>query len=210
MTNKTKVVSYARVSTLLGQDVEHQLYGLRNLATQRGFDLVHEYTDEGISGTSERRPGLDQLIKDARRGLFSIVLIHSIDRLGRSTKHLLNLMEEFRNYNVSLISLRESLDFSTPTGQMAFVMLSAVATLEAQLTSERIKTALAVKKMVAEKSQNGWRCGRPPLSTEIEEDVLRLKAQGHSIRQISKLLGNVSKSSVSRILKDASLKGSEK
>lgn len=205
MKNEIKAVAYARVSTLLGQDVEHQLHGIRQLALQRGFILINEYIDEGISGTSERRPSLDKLIKDARRGLFSIVLVHSIDRLGRSTKHLLNLMDEFRHYNVSMISIRESLDFSTPTGQMALTMLSAVAQLEAQLTSERIKTALAVKKVLAEKSQNGWRCGRPPLDKIIEQDVLRLKAQGHSIRQISKILGNVSKSSVSRILKETSV-----
>lgn len=203
-----KAVAYARVSTLLGQDVENQLHGLRELAQQRGFELINEYVDEGISGTSERRPSLDKLIKDARRGSFSIILVHSIDRLGRSTKHLLNLMDEFRHFNISLISIRESLDFTTPTGQMALTMLSAVAQLEAQLTSERIKTALAVKKALAEKSQNGWRCGRPPLNPELENKVLLLKSTGLSIRQISKTLGNISKTSVARILKEASQKGS--
>ena len=203
-----KCAIYSRVSTLLGQSVEHQLHGLRDLANQRGFSIVSEYVDEGISGTSERRPSLDRLIKDARNGLFSVILIHSIDRLGRSTKHLLNLMDEFRHLNISLISIRENLDFTTPTGQMALTMLSAVAQLEAQLTSERIKTALAVKKALAEKSQNGWRCGRPPLSSELEEKVIQLKSNGLSIRQISKTLGNISKTSVARILKEASQKGS--
>ncbi|MFA6238142.1 MAG: recombinase family protein [Bacteriovorax sp.] len=208
MSNEIKAVAYARVSTLLGQDVENQLVGLRQLAHQRGFDLLAEYIDEGISGNKEKRPGLDRLIKDARRGLFSIVLIHSIDRLGRSTKHLLNLMEEFRHYRVSLISVRESLDFSTPTGQMALTMLSAVSQLEAELISERIKTALAVKKAIAAKTGNGWTCGRKPLSKEVEEDVIRLKSKGYSIRQISKELGTVSKSSVVRILKQVSQNGS--
>lgn len=207
MEKKINCVAYSRVSTLLNQDVENQLVGIRQLALQRGFTLVKEYSDEGVSGTAERRPGLDMLVRDARKGLFSHVLIHSIDRLGRSTKHLLNLIDELNHYKVSIISIRESLDFSTPTGQMALTMLSAVAQLEAQLTSERIKTALAVKKMIAQKSQNGWRCGRPPLSEETEQAVIKLKAQGNSIRGISKILGNVSKSSVSRILKEASLKG---
>jgi DNA invertase Pin-like site-specific DNA recombinase len=202
-----KAVAYARVSTLLGQDVQHQLHGIRQLAKQRDFNLVSEYIDEGISGTSERRPSLDRLIKDARKGLFSIIIIHSIDRLGRSTKHLLNLMDEFRHLNISIISIRESLDFSTPTGQMALTMLSAVAQLEAQLTSERIKTALAVKKALATKTGNGWRCGRPPLNSDLEEKVIQLRNDGKSIREISKLLGNISKSSVSRIIKEMSQKG---
>lgn len=202
MKNEIIAVAYARVSALRGQDIENQLHGIRQLALERGFILSSEYIDDGISETSEIRPNLDKLIRDAKQGLFSIVLVQSIDRLGRSTKHLLNLMDEFRHCNVSMILIRESLDFSTPTGQMALTVLSAVAQLEAQLTSERIKTALARKKVIAEISQNGWRCGRPPLSKDIEEEVLRLKAQGHSIRQIAWLLGNVSKSSVSRILKE--------
>lgn len=206
---KVKAIAYARVSTLLGQDVQHQLHGIRQLAKQRDYDLISEYIDEGISGTSEKRPSLDKLIKDARRGLFSIIIIHSIDRLGRSTKHLLNLMDEFRHLNISLISIRESLDFSTPTGQMALTMLSAVAQLEAQLTSERIKTAIAVKKALASKTGNGWKCGRPAITYETEQQVKLLRSQGRSVREISNLMGNISKSSVSRILKSMSQNGSE-
>lgn len=207
MSENIKAVAYARVSTLLGQEVEHQLHGIRLLSQQRGFNLINEFIDQGISGRSEKRPGLDQLIKEARQGKFKVIIIHSIDRLGRSTKHLLNLMEEFRFLNVSIISIRESLDFSTPTGQMALTMLSAVAQLEAQLTSERIKTALAVKKAIASKTNNGWRCGRPPLDHELENKVIELRKEGRSIRGISKLLENISKSSVSRIVKELSQKG---
>lgn len=205
--NQTKTVAYARISTLLNQNVEHQLHGIRQLAQQRGFALVEEYIDEGISGTLEKRPSLDRLIKDARRGLFSIIIIHSIDRLGRSTKHLLNLMEEFRHLKISIISIRESLDFSTPTGQMTLTVLAAVAELEKKLISERIKTALAVKKAVAQKTNSGWRCGRPPLNNEVEAKVIQLRKNGKSIREISKLLGNISKSSVSRIVKEMSQNG---
>lgn len=208
MNERVKAVAYARVSTLLGQDVLNQLVGIRNLSMQRNFELKHEYIDQGISGRSERRPSLDQLIRDARKGQFKIIIIHSIDRLGRSTKHLLNLIDELRHLNVSIISIRESLDFSTPTGQMALTMLSAVAQLEAQLTSERIKTALAVKKAVAIQTNSGWRCGRPPLDQDLEIKVLQLRSEGKSIREISKLLGNISKSSVSRIVKELSQKGS--
>lgn len=205
--NQIKTVAYARISSLLGQNVEHQLHGIRQLALQRGYALVEEYIDEGISGTSEKRPSLDRLIKDARRGLFSIVIIHSVDRLGRSAKHLLNLMEEFRHLKISIISIRESLDFTTPTGKMTLTVLAAVAELEAKLISERIKTALAVKKILAQKTNNGWRCGRPPLEKNLGVKVIQLRNEGKSIREISKLLGNISKSSVSRIIKEMSQKG---
>lgn len=207
MSATIRAASYARVSTLLGQDVENQLHGIRELASHRGYQLLPPYTDEGISGKNEKRPGLQRLVADARRGLFNILIVHSIDRLGRSTKHLLNLIDELKHYNVTLISIREGLDFTTPTGQMALTMLSAVAQLEAQLISERIKTSMAVKKALAESTHNGWRCGRPPLPSSLEQEVLKLKAEGHSIRAIAKQLGNVSKSSVSRIIKNESQNG---
>lgn len=149
-------------------------------------------------------------MKDAKRGMFSVVIIYSIDRLGRSTRHLLNLIEELRHLNVSIISLRESIDFTTPSGQMSLAVLAAVSQLESQLISERIRTALAVKRAIAMKTGNGWKCGRPSLEKGIEERVISLRAQGKSIREISKEIGSVSKSSVSRILKDVSQKLSKK
>lgn len=200
--NRTKVVAYARVSTLLGQNVIHQLEGIRELAANRNFELIEEFIDEGFSGKTDKRPALEKLVKDAKLGRFKIVIIYSIDRLGRSTKHLLNLVDELNHYGVSLISIREFLDFSTPTGQMALTMLSAVAQLEAQLISERIKTTLAVKKAIALKNQTNWRCGRPPLDNEVKLKVFELRKDGHSIRSISKQLGNLSKSSVEKILKN--------
>lgn len=197
MNKPIKVAAYGRVSTLLGQDVQNQLFGIRELATHRGYHLIKEYVDEGMSGRSEKRPGLDQLVADAKKGLFSILIIHSIDRLGRSTKHLLNLIDDLKHFNVTLISIREGLDFTSPTGQMALTMLSAVAQLEAQLISERIKTSLAVKKMTA--AQTGWSCGRKPLSVETVAKVKTLRSSGLSIRAISRELG-IGKTSVERVL----------
>lgn len=201
VTMKVKAVAYARVSTLLGQDVQNQLVGIRELAENRGFQLIKEYCDEGVSGKLSKRPFLDELVRDARLGKFKIIIVYSIDRLGRSTKHLLNLLDELSHYGVSLISLRENLDFSTPTGQMALTMISAVAQLEAQIISERIKTSLAVKKSIASKTNSNWRCGRPPISDEVKEEVLRLRESGLSIRKIANSLDGISKSSVERILK---------
>lgn len=197
-----KVAVYGRVSTLLNQDVEHQLHGIRELSKSRGFIITEIYVDQGISGTKEKRPSLDRLIKDARLGRFSILIVHSIDRLGRSTKHLLNLLDELRHYGVALISIRENIDFSTPMGQLALTMLGAVGQLEAQLISERIKTSLAVKKKLAFETGSSWKCGRPALSSSVKEQVLKLYEEGVSIRNIAKSLEGLSKSSVAKIIKE--------
>ena len=206
MTN-LKAVAYARVSTLLGQDVENQLVGIRELAKNRNFELVHEFIDEGLSGkyTQDKRPGLKALIKNAKLGKFKVLIVHSIDRIFRSSKDMLVLLDELKHYGVSIISIRENLDFSTPTGQMALTMISAVAQLEAQLTSERIKTSLAVKKKLAEGNPNSnWKMGRPPVEESTKEKVLQLREEGLSIRKIAKEIGTISKSSVEKILKNSS------
>lgn len=203
MENQTKVkaVAYARISTLLGQDSENQLFGIRKLATDRNMDLVCEYVDEGVSGRKDKRPALDNLVRDARMGKFKVLIVHSIDRLGRSVKHLLNLLSELSHYGVTLISIRESLDFSTPTGHMALVMLSSVAELESQLISERIKTSLAVKRQIAKTSNSGWKCGRPGIDQSLKGKIFELRKEGFSIREIARQVKGVSKSSVSKILK---------
>jgi DNA invertase Pin-like site-specific DNA recombinase len=198
-----KAVAYARVSTLLGQDVENQLVRIRELAINRDLILVEEYIDEGLSGRTDKRPGLKKLIRDAKHGHYKILIISSIDRLFRSSKDMLILLDELKHYGVSIISIREALDFSTATGQMALTMISAVAQLEAQLTSERIKTTLAVKKKLAEGNpESNWRMGRPPINDSVKEKVLELRDEGHSIRKIAQILGTISKSSVEKIIKE--------
>ena len=188
--NDQNAVAYIRVSTLLNQDPKIQSTTIREFAKQRNFQIINEYIDEGISGTREKRPSLDRLITDARMGKFKILIVTGIDRLGRSTKHLLNFLDEMKHYGVAIISIREQLDFSTPTGQMALTMLSAVATLERQLISERIKTALAAKKITARETKSGWKCGRPKKVTdEMENSVNELRSQGMSFREIAQKLG---------------------
>jgi DNA invertase Pin-like site-specific DNA recombinase len=73
------------------------------LAGQRGFKIVGEYCDEGVSGSSDSRPQLDRMLADAQRGKFSSILIWRLDRLGRSLQHLVRLFENFRTWNVALI-----------------------------------------------------------------------------------------------------------
>jgi DNA invertase Pin-like site-specific DNA recombinase len=195
------IAAYARVSTLLGQDPEIQLSQIRTFASARGFNLAQTYVDQGVSGSKDRRPALDQLVKDARNGKFSLLVIVAIDRLARDTRHLLNLICELNHYGIAVISLRENIDFSTPMGQATLTIIGAVAQLERELIRERIRNALAAKKLAAEKTGSGWRCGRKPVITpEVTEKVLQLRQQGVSVRQIAKQVG-IAKSSVQRVLK---------
>jgi DNA invertase Pin-like site-specific DNA recombinase len=192
-----KVAVYARVSTLLKQDPEHQLVPIRQVASGRGLIITKEYVDR-ISGSTDRRPALDQLVKDARLGRFKVLIIYALDRLARDSRLLLNLIHELDEYGVTLVSLRETIDLGTPIGKAVVQILGAISELERNLISERIKTALAVKKLTSQKT--GWRCGRPTkVNSEVEAQILSLRESGLSIRQISRRL-SVSKTSVLRVV----------
>jgi DNA invertase Pin-like site-specific DNA recombinase len=102
---------YCRLSTP-DQHPETQLMDLRELAAQRGFEVVKVYTDHGISGTRVRRPGLDEMLSDARRGRFHVLLIWSCDRIARSTRHLLEVLDELTRLQIQFVSFREALDTS--------------------------------------------------------------------------------------------------
>lgn len=187
----TKVAVYARVSTLLGQDPRHQTIPIQEHCLSRGFVIHNEYIDF-ISGSKERKPMLDTLIKDAMAGKFEIVVIYALDRLGRDTRGLLNLIHTLDANGVCIISLRESLDFTTPVGRACLAIFSAVSTLEGDLIRERIKTALAAKKAIAKVTNNGWVCGRPKiLNDELVSEILRLRSTGLSIRAIERHLGKI-------------------
>src|ERR1700723_1466928 len=118
---------YMRVSTL-DQHPETQLYDLRQMAQQRGYQIVEEYTDR-ISGAKARRPGLDQLMRDARRGRFDVVLVWASDRIARSTRHFLEVLDELNRLGVEYLSFRESIDTGGPLGRAIIVIVGAVAEL---------------------------------------------------------------------------------
>lgn len=199
--NQVIAVSYSRVSTLLGQDPMNQLIPIRNLAKSRDLTIIEDYIDVGVSGSKDRRPGLDRLVQDAKDKKFSHLIIYSLDRLGRNSRHLLNLINELNNFGVVIISIRESIDFSTPIGQATLTILSAIGQLELALISERIKTALASKKQYAKENNLVWSCGRPKVLTdEIENQIIALKAKGLSIRAIARLT-KVSRGSVDRTIR---------
>ena len=105
---------YTRVSTV-DQHPETQTLDLRQMAQQREYEIVREYTDK-ITGTRAKRPGLDELLRDARRGRFEIVLVWASDRLARSTRHFLEVLDELNHLNIEFVSFANS---STPAAHWA-------------------------------------------------------------------------------------------
>jgi DNA invertase Pin-like site-specific DNA recombinase len=131
---------YARVSTP-DQTTENQLIELRRYAEARGWDAV-EYVDHGVSGAKARRPALDRLIKAARAGQVGAVVVWKLDRLGRSTSHLLATIEEFAALGVQFVSTTEAFDTATPQGKLMMTMIGAFATFERTMIVERVNAGL--------------------------------------------------------------------
>jgi DNA invertase Pin-like site-specific DNA recombinase len=125
---KKRAAIYARVSTG-DRHLETQLYDLREMAELRGYEIVPEYTDV-ISGAKSKRPGLDQLLVDARRHRFDIVLVAAFDRVARSVRHFLEVLDELSHLNIEFVSLRENIDTGGPLGRAIVVTVGAIAELE--------------------------------------------------------------------------------
>ena len=128
---------YMRVSTV-DQHPETQLLDLRQLASQRNLEIVAEFTDR-ISGAKARRPGLDQLMADARRGKFDVLLVWACDRIARSTRHFLEVLDELNRLNIEFISFRESIDTGGPLGRAIVVIVGAIAELERNLIIDSLR-----------------------------------------------------------------------
>jgi DNA invertase Pin-like site-specific DNA recombinase len=167
-----RIATYSRVSTL-NQDTDMQTRELREYCTRRGWELVHEYVDHGVSGAKESRPALNALMIDARRRKFDAVAVWKFDRMARSVAHLLRVLDEFRSLGIDFSSLSESIDTSTPTGKMVFTVLASVAELERSLISERVRAGLRNARA------KGKILGRPKCDVDPSE-VRRLRAQGAS------------------------------
>jgi DNA invertase Pin-like site-specific DNA recombinase len=144
---------YARVSTF-DQEPENQLQELRRYVEARGWTAV-EYVDRGVSGAKDRRPALDQLLADAKRRRFDVLVCWRLDRLGRSLKHLISLLDELQSLGVAFVSLAEGIDATTPAGKLQMHILGAIAEFERGRIVERVRVGLTRAKA------QGVRLGRP-------------------------------------------------
>jgi DNA invertase Pin-like site-specific DNA recombinase len=169
---------YARVSTL-DQNCEVQLEDLRRYAGQR-FAPYREYIDVGVSGAQRHRPQLDALMKDARKRLFDVVLVWKFDRFARSLKQLIESLDEFSSLGIDFVSYTEGVDTTTPSGQLLFHIVGAVAQFERDLIVERVRAGMA--------RAMGKRIGRPRAKVDLEA-VRALRSQAKSLRTIASTLG---------------------
>jgi DNA invertase Pin-like site-specific DNA recombinase len=184
---------YMRVSTL-DQHPETQMYDLRGLAAQRGFEIVQEYTDR-ISGAKARRPGLDQMMHDARQRQFDVVLVWAGDRIARSVRHFLEVLDELNHLGIEFVSFRENIDTGGPLGRAVIVIIGAIAELERNLIIERVRVGMRRAKL------EGRHIGRAPLDFD-RQAVLRDRNRGMSLTEIA-TAHNISRATVSRVIKEA-------
>ena len=171
---------YARVSTITGQDPELQISELKEYAARRGWQVVAAFVDR-MSGLKESRPALNRLMADARQRKFDVVVVWKIDRFGRSLRHLVNALAELEAVGVPFISLRDNLDLSTPSGQLMFQIIGAMAEFERALIRERVQAGLANAK------KKGKKLGRPRVVVDVDR-VAALRRSGASWQTISQKL----------------------
>jgi DNA invertase Pin-like site-specific DNA recombinase len=178
-----RVAIYARVSTANnGQDPTMQTRELQEYCERRGWTVMSEYVDVGISGTKEKRPELDRLMADAHRRRFDVVAVWRFDRMARSVSHLLRVLETFRALGIEFVSLNEQVDTSTPMGKMVFTVLAAVAELERSLIVERVKAGLR------NAQSKGKTLGRPKRVVDLGR-IEALRAQGVGWKRIAAEMG---------------------
>jgi DNA invertase Pin-like site-specific DNA recombinase len=169
---------YARVSTF-DQEPENQLQELRRYVSARGWTAV-EYVDRGFSGAKDRRPALDELVRDAKRRRFDVLICWRLDRLGRSLRHLILFLDEFQALGVAFVSLAEGIDATTPAGRLQLHVLGAIAEFERARIQERVKAGLARARA------QGVKLGRPRRAIDPE---LLARVAGLPEREAARRLG---------------------
>ena len=169
---------YARVSTHNGQNPEMQLEEVRKFCVARGWKVVNEFVDAGVSGSKERRPALDRLLIDCRHRAIDAVVVYRYDRFARSLRQLVNALEEFRALGIDFVSLHEGVDTSTPNGRLVFGIFASIAEFERELIRDRVKSGLASAKA------KGVHLGRPKRAVDAAR-IATLRKAGLSWRQIS-------------------------
>lgn len=189
-----KIVIYCRVSTE-GQTLDQQIEACKRFAEYKGFEVLKIYTDV-MSGTKENRPGYQEMLKDMRKGYFNGLIVFKLDRLGRKSRELFMLVDEFESRRVELFSINENLDTTTPVGRAVRDILLILAQMERDNLSQATKHRLqALKNM-------GKKLGRPEISYDHER-FQQLVNEDASVRKIAREL-KLSIGKVQRIKKTVS------
>jgi len=191
---------YVRVSSP-DQHIETQLCDLRPLAAAGGFEIVGEYSDT-TSGSKAKGPGLDQLMFDARRGKFDVVMVWAFDRMARSVRHFLEVLDELNHLNIEFVSFRENLDTGGALGRAMIIIVGAISVLERSLIIERVKSGMRPARL------EGRQIGRARLDVNREQVVIDRRT-GMSLTVVARK-HSISWASVCRIMKDSGTSASSK
>jgi DNA invertase Pin-like site-specific DNA recombinase len=177
---KKEVAIYARVSTA-DQTMDAQLLDLRAYCVSRGWEAV-EYVDQGISGAKDSRPGWNQCWDAVQKGRVRVLLVHALDRLGRSLPHLVTIINTCVERNITLVSFRENIDLSTSAGRMLAGIFSVMAEYERSIISERTRAGMRAAKA------KGKRIGNPKRWFDVKR-AKELREKGWGQIRIAKHLG---------------------
>jgi len=194
-----KAIGYIRVSTEkqadFGVSLEAQEAKIRAMAVVQGADLAEVIIDAGESAKSLNRPGMERLLSLVDAGAVNTVIIAKLDRLTRSVKDLAELLERFTRRGVSLVSVAESLDTGTAAGRLVLNIMTAVSQWEREAIGERTRDAMSHKRAKGERvgtipfgfrmAEDGARLEEDPAEQDVLSRIQRLKAQGHTMRQIA-------------------------
>jgi DNA invertase Pin-like site-specific DNA recombinase len=189
-----KVVFYGRISRS-DENLESQFLQLREIAVQRGFEIAGVYSDLASCNSKTKRAGIEALLRDARRGVYSVVLVAGFQTLAVSTKNLWGLVREFDILGIELISAKEAVDTTTPTGRIFVATLGCIEELQKSLNRERIKGAMRRRKL------DGLPIGRIPLRID-RGAVVTDRLSGLSLTQSAQRHG-ISRTTVVRLVREA-------
>jgi len=174
------VALYTRVSTE-EQKADLQLMDLKDYIKRRGYTIYKVYEDV-ISGATKERQALDQLMEDARKRKFDIVLVWKFDRFARSLKMLVDSLALFQELGIDFISYKENIDTTTSMGRLIFHINSAYAEFEREIIGERVKAGIRAKR------EKTGRWGRNALAAALQQQIKELTAAKQSVRSIAKAL----------------------
>ena len=191
---RERVALYARPSSD-GRTPEKQLAELQNIADQNGWRVAREFVDQDISlpKGKDQRPQFDEMCKEVKEGHFDLIMTWSVDRLGRSLRHLISFLDELQLKKVDLFLYKQGVNTTTPAGKMLFQMLDVFSEFERTIIQERVNEGLTRAKA------KGKRLGRPRVSAEVENKIKEQRSIGKGIRRIAKELG-VGVSTVMRVI----------
>jgi DNA invertase Pin-like site-specific DNA recombinase len=187
-----KVATYSRVSTERDQDPEAQRVELANYCRSREWELFEEVVDHGFSGGTDQRPGLKRLLSLVRSRKIDLVVVTKLDRLARSLRHLVSILDELSSLGVKFVSIHDEIDLTTASGRLMLHIIAAFGEFERSLIRERTLLGLLHAR------RKGVRLGRPKKRNDVK--ILELRSAGLTYSEIEMRLG-CDRSAIYRALK---------